>query len=222
MAQWNWDDLRPLALNDKDLVQVPWMKYYKEKYPKKQIVLHHTVSGPGIDGDMNTWKTFKDHISTCVIIERNGKINQLFNSAFWGYHLGCGRKDLDKGSIAVELDSWGQVREKNGEFYTYYGSKLAKDVPLTHYPDGFRGEKYFEAYSYEQLKSLGELLLLWGKNYGIPLAYNEDMWDVSQRALNASPGVWSHVSFRPYPEKSDVHPDPNLVSLLQTLNKITY
>jgi len=212
---WDWSNLAPLSLDDEDLVQVPWLKYYKEIYSKKQIVLHHTVSGPGIDGDLETWKKFTDHIATCVIIGRDGKINQLFSSKYWGWHLGCGRKDLDSQSIAVELDSWGQLEERGGDFYTVYGTKV--DVPVTHYPQGFRGEQNFESYTYKQLKSLGELILLWNKTYNIPLKYNQDMWEVSPKALGGTPGVWTHVSYRPYPQKFDCHPDPNLIALLKTL-----
>jgi len=214
-----WSDLKPLQLNDEDLVQVPWLKYYKEKFSKNQIVLHHTVSGPGITGDLNTWKKYNSHIATCVIIDRDGTINQLFPSKYWGYHLGCGKSSLDKHSIAVELDNWGQLEERNGKLYTVYDSIV--DVETVHYALGFRGEQVFEAYPVAQLRALGELLLLWNKTYGITLNYNEDMWDVSERALNGTDGVWAHVSYRPWPSKKnkwDVHPDPNLKSMLRTVS----
>lgn len=214
-----WSDLKPLQLDDEDLVQVPWVKYYKDVYTKNQIVLHHTVSGPGISGDLNTWKNYDSHIATCVIIERDGTINQLFSSKYWGYHLGAGKSSLDKGSIAVELDNWGQLEERNGKLYTVYDSVV--DVETVHYPKGFRGEQLFEAYPVAQLRSLGELLLLWNKHYDIPLTYHEDMWDVSERALDGEPGVWAHVSYRPWPSKRnkwDVHPDKNLISMLRTIS----
>lgn len=213
-----WSDLKPLDLNDEDLQMVDWDKYYKEEYTKNQIVLHHTVSGPGIRGDLNTWKQYNSNIATCMIIERDGTINQLFSSKYWGYHLGCGKPELDMGSIAVELDNWGQLYEKDGKLYTVYDSEV--DVETVHYPTGFRGEQIFEAYSYDQLRSLGELLLYWKDRYNIPLTYNEDMWDVSQRALSGTRGVWTHVSYRPYPSKHnkwDCHPDPNLKSMLRTI-----
>ena len=214
-----WSDLKPLKLDDEDLVQVPWLKYYDDVYTKNQIVLHHTVSGPGIQGDLNTWKKYKSHIATCVIIDRDGTINQLFSSKYWGYHLGCGKPELDKHSIAVELDNWGQLEERDGKLYTVYDSVV--DVETVHYALGFRGEQVFEAYPVAQLRALGELLLLWNKTYGISLNYNEDMWDVSQRALNGTNGVWAHVSYRPWPSKKnkwDVHPDPNLKSMLRTVS----
>jgi N-acetyl-anhydromuramyl-L-alanine amidase AmpD len=216
---YDFSDLKPLETTDEDLVQVEWIKYYKEVVEKKQIVLHHTVSGPGIDGDLATWKQFTDHIATCVIIGREGKINQLFPSKYWGWHLGVGKKSLDSASIGVELDNWGGLYEKHGELYTTaYNSKV--DVPVCFYPQGFRGIQLFEAYTEKQLRSLGELILLWNKIYNIPLNYNELMWDVNSFALGGEPGVWTHVSYRPYPQKNDCHPDKNLINLLKTLKKL--
>jgi N-acetylmuramoyl-L-alanine amidase len=236
MENYDWTNLKPLNTSDPDLVQVPWVKYYKVQYPKKQIVLHHTVSGNSIQGDLNHWKKFESHISTCMIVERDGKINQLFSSRYWGYHLGAGNLSLDQASIAVELDSWGGlylgdgntrkfgknadgtpkiIKTIPGKFYTVYGSVF--DGSVTHYPNGFRGYYYYESYSYAQLKAVGELLLLWNKTYGIPLTYNEDMWDVSQKALNGDMGVWTHVSYRKPSDKQDCHPDQNLIDMLKTL-----
>jgi N-acetylmuramoyl-L-alanine amidase len=238
-TNYDFSDLKPLDLSDQDLVQVPWLRYYKVEWPKKQIVLHHTVSGPGIDGDLSTWEKFTSHIATCMIVERPGKINQLFSSRYWGYHLGVGKASLDQASIAIELDSWGGlflgdgnnkqfgkkddgtpkiIKTIQGKFYTVYGSVV--DVPVTYYPNGFRGYYYYEAYSYEQLRAAGELLLLWNKTYGIPLTYNADMWDVSQKALNGDSGVWTHVSYRKPSDKQDCHPDENLISLLKYLGSL--
>jgi len=214
-----WSDLKPLDLKDEDLQMVDWDRYYKEEFDKKQIVLHHTVSGPGIRGDLATWKKYTSNIATCMIVEREGTINQLFSSKYWGYHLGAGKSSLDKHSIGVELDNWGQLHEKEGKLYTVYDSKV--DVPIVHYSKGFRGEQIFEAYTVAQLRAVGELLLFWNKRYGITLTYHEEMWDVSDKALAGEPGVWAHVSYRPWPSsknKWDVHPDPNLISMLKTIS----
>lgn len=211
-----WSDLKPLDLNDEDLQLVDWDRYYREEFEKTQIVLHHTVSGPGIRGDLATWKKYKSNIATCMIIDRDGTINQLFSSKYWGYHLGAGKSSLDKHSIGIEIDSWGQLKEINGKLFTVYGNEV--DVPIAHYPLGFRGEQIFEAYTTEQIRAVGELLLFWNKRYNIPLTYREEMWDVSEKALKGEPGVWAHVSYRPTPQKFDAHPDPNLISMLRTIS----
>jgi hypothetical protein len=227
---YDWTDLKPLDISSSRLVQVNWSKFYKTEHIKNQIALHHTVSGPGIEGDLKTWKDFSAHISTCTIIDRDGTVNQLFSSRYWGYHLGAGNAKLDQGSIGIEIDSWGglilgdggvrkfgkrNIQTRKDVLYNVYGGVV--DVPATHYPGGWRGYEYYESYTYEQIRSVGKLLLLWSKTYNIPLTYNEDMWDVSQRALAGAPGVWAHVSYRPASDKQDVHPDPNLIDMLRTL-----
>ncbi len=61
-----------------------------------------------------------------------------------------------------------------------------------------------------------QLLVYWGERYEIPLTYNEDMWDVSDRALAGQDGVWSHTSYRS--DKSDIHPQPEMIAMLKALS----
>jgi hypothetical protein len=235
----SWSDIKKLDLDDPRLKQVPWTRYNKEKYTKKQVVLHHTVSGDGITGDLRHWENWRA-VSTPIIIDRDGTINQLFSTRYWSYHLKAGNTTLDKQSIAVELDSWGglikgdgslkqfgkrrdgspnMVRTKIGAFYATYGNEV--HCSITTYPDEFRGYNYYESYTEQQLRSLGALLLLWNDRYDIPLNYNYEMWQVSRRAKAGTPGVWSHVSYRNPKAKQDCHPDPNLIALLKTISTLT-
>jgi hypothetical protein len=232
-----WNSLKTFSDFGK-IIKVPWTRYEKEVHPKYQAVLHHTVSGDGITGDIKTWEKWRA-VGTCVILDRDGGINQLFSSKYWAYHLKAGNSTLDKQSIGVELDNWGGlfkgngsskqfgkrrdgspniVNTKVGKYYATYGNSV--NCPVTHYPDGFRGYYYFESYTEPQLRSLGELLLLWNQRYDIPLDYHEDMWQRSQNALSGTPGIWAHVSYR-YPKaKQDAHPQPELIRMLKTLKSI--
>jgi len=233
-ANNKWDSIKPFSDFD-SIVKVPWIKYNKEEHRKIQIVLHHTVSGDGITGDLASWEKWRS-VATCIIIDRDGTINQLFSSKYWAYHLKAGNSNLDKSSIGVELDNWGGlikgdgslkqfgkrrdgspniVRTKEGKFYAIYGNSV--NCPVTHYPDGFRGYYYFESYTDEQLKSLGELLRLWNNRFDIPLTYHPEMWQKSQEALQGTPGVWAHVSYRNPKAKQDAHPQPELIHMLKTL-----
>jgi len=232
-----WNKLKPFSAFDK-IVQVPWTRYEKEETDKKQIVLHHTVSGDGITGDLKTWEQWRA-VATAIIIDRDGTINQLFSSKYWAYHLKAGNSNLDKHSIGIELDNWGgliagdgtimqfgkrrdgspnMVHTKVGKYYATYGNSVT--CPMTHYPNGFRGYKYFEAYTNEQIKAAGELILLWHQRYNIPLDYHEDMWQKSPNALSGTPGVWAHVSYRNPAAKQDAHPQPELIAMLKTLKSI--
>ena len=234
-----WEDLKPLDLSKIETIDFPESEFYKEEYVKKQIVIHHTISGNGVEGDINTWEDDPSKVGVCIIIDRDGIPWQLFSSKYWAYHLGIGIKKLERQSLGIELDNWGwfipgdnttKQFGKNpdgspkfiytvvGKYYTYYGNSVT--VPMQFYETAFRGYHYYEKYTEKQLRTLGELLLYWRLRYNIPLTYNSDMWDVSPRALSGDTGVWTHVSYRPMPEKSDAHPQPELIEMLKTLDKI--
>ena len=244
-----WSKLKPLKLSKVEAVDFPEDQYYPIVYKKKQIVLHHTVSGDasgggqygGASGDIRTWLGDEKRIATCIIVERDGTPYQCFSSKYWGHHLGIPRtllksrgfKDwssrnvkLNQESIGIEIDNWGWLEKVSTNRYkTPYGNTITlDDSKVIEYDIEFRGKRYYEAYTKEQLKTVGELLLLWHKRYGIPLDYKGDkMFDIDDRSIGGEPGVWTHVSYRPYPDshqKWDCHPDPNLKAMLRTISQI--
>jgi len=73
----------------------------------------------------------------------------------------------------------------------------------------------FEKYTDKQILAVRQLLVYWKSRYGIPLTYNDAMWDVNNDALNGKGGVWTHVSYRS--DKSDCHPQPELIAMLKSL-----
>lgn len=248
-----WTSLKPIDTNKIVAVDFPNDKYYPIEYPKKIIVLHHTVSGPGVRGDIQHWISLADRIATCVIIDGNGIANQCFSSKYWAHHLGVKSTylkdqgftdwstrnvELNRSSIAIEIDNWGGlilgdgtqkqfgtkadgtpnlVNTIIGKYYAAYGNPV--DCEVVHYPEGFRGYNYYEKYSDAQIKTVGELLLLWHIKYGIPLDYNNDMWAINKKALGGATGVWTHDSYRT--DKSDCHPQKELIEMLKTLKSLT-
>ncbi|MAT11566.1 MAG: hypothetical protein CMM02_11215 [Rhodopirellula sp.] len=221
-------------LDLKKIVQVdfPEGQYIRQETPKNQIVLHHTASGRGVEGDIRWWKHDKRRIATQILIDFEGVIHQCYSSRFWAHHIGVkssflkarGFKDygirnkiLNQNCVAIEIDSWGGLRQGDigGEWRSYTGS-IIPDERVQLYPDGFRGYKAFEKYTDEQIESVRQLLVYWGERYEIPLTYNEDMWDVSDRALAGHDGVWSHTSYRS--DKSDIHPQPEMIAMLKALS----
>jgi N-acetyl-anhydromuramyl-L-alanine amidase AmpD len=211
-------------------------EYVKEVHAKNQVVLHHTVSGQHINGDVNWWLSDKQRIATCILIEHDGTIHQVFSSKFWAFHLGENGKDHvkmglpykrnDKNSIGIEIDSWGGlVKHTDNKWYPAKWDKTAKKfLPNTkvkalenvqEYPKKFRGFYAFEKYTDAQIESVRQLLVFWNKTYGIPLEYNEDMWDLSYNALAGKSGIYSHTSYRS--DKSDCHPQPELIEMLKSL-----
>lgn len=207
-------DLPPIKI-----LPFPESQYFKEAKGKKQIIIHHTASGRGSDGDYKHWLNTPERIATCIIINEDGTCVQLFNSTYWGHHIGlkhANNKKLNEESVAVELDSWGGLTydQKTKQYKSYTGQVVPTDQVIE-YPKSYRGYRFFQRYTAEQIESLRKLLIYWHETYDIDISYNEDMWDVSQRAIEGEEGVWSHGSFRK--DKSDCHPQPELIEMLKNL-----
>lgn len=236
------EELEKLDLNKIISVNFPHDRYYRNITKKNKIVLHHTVSGRGVKGDINWWKTDRRRIATALIIDWKGDKYQLFSSKYWAHHLGVSNsifydyginnmtnKKLNQSSIGIEIDAWGGLVRSNRNWYPakwdkdlskYIANKSLKPIDSNNvaiFPDGYRGFYGFEKYTDEQIESVRKLLIYWNEVYKIPLDYNDDMWDVSKNALNGKSGIWSHTSFRP--DKSDCYPDERLIEMLKSLNK---
>lgn len=207
-------------------IEFPDHQYFKLEMPKKIIVLHHTVSGNGIEGDVSWWKKTPERVGTPFIIDREGEVSQLFDEKYWIHHLGIRQHQLNQFqsqvtnqrlnelSIGIELDSWGGLVKKNGDWYSYTGSKIeCKNVQ--EYPRGYRGWYAFEKYTEKQIEALEELLQLLTEKHGIKKDYYPEMFDFNEKALKGYHGIWSHTSYRP--DKSDCHPQPELIEMLQKL-----
>jgi len=220
--------LKKLNLSDIIGVDFPEDQYIRESYDKNQIVLHHTVSGQGVNGDIAWWRSTADRVGTAIIVGWDGKIYQCFGSKYWAYHLGLktnSNKSLNQGSIGVEIDAWGGLVRTNRLWYPAKWDKdLKKNVANTRvapiknvqvYEQGFRGFYGFEKYTDAQIEAVRELLVYWNERYNIPLDYHTDMWDYSKNAMAGKDGVWTHVSFRK--DKSDCHPQPELIEMLKSL-----
>jgi N-acetyl-anhydromuramyl-L-alanine amidase AmpD len=247
--------------------------YYSEKlyYPKatlkKQIVLHHTVSGDNVANDVHFWETevakTGDKVAVSFIVARRGEIFQLFSTDYWAYHLGISdtiiktnnlsgnaNNILNEQSIGIEIDSWGGLMSSGGYWYpvtsnedhlgVYYANTKQKPIPdkdvvqynaSNGYPQGFHGFYAFEKYTDAQIETIRIIInAIRTKFPKIPTTYvndlyKTDMWgtyDDAQKkwlpslpALQGNEGVWTHVSYR-Y-DKSDCHPQPELIKMLKSL-----
>ena len=214
----------------------PDTQYIRQKTEKKQIVLHHTVSGDGVSGDTGWWLHTGEKVATAYVISREGHLHKCFDDDCWAYHLGLSAQHfnrfgmsyrrLDPGSIGLELDSWGALlQHKDGLFYpvTMQNGKAVPNLKcksvrnIYEYCSNqkYRGFQYFERYTTAQLDTLKDLLHYLMEKYHISANYKSDMWNVTPRALMGWEGVFAHASYRQ--DKSDVHPQVELVNLLKAL-----
>jgi hypothetical protein len=223
------------SLDLKKIKQLPlsYNQYFDEEVKKTQIVLHHTAGNSSGPATIKNWAAdARGRIATCVVISGkglskdtfDGEICQAFGSKKWGYHLGLKRdvfrakgvpyKSIDPIAIGIEICNWGPLTMKNGKFYNY----VDREVPLEQVCElntSYKGHKYYHAYTDAQIESVRQLLVYWSKLHKIDLTYNEDIWDVSVRALKGENGVFTHNSYRK--DKSDVSPQPKLIAMLKAL-----
>jgi hypothetical protein len=215
-------------------VSFPENQYIKEKHTKLQIYLHHTAGNSDPFAVFKGWESNTERIATCVSIGgkptsttskwQDGEVVQGFSSQFWAYHLGLKEstfqkynipyRSLDKISIGVEICNWGQLTLKSGKFFNYV-NRIVPDNEVVELDKPYKGYKYFHAYTDAQIDATKDLLLLWKDKYNIPISYNEDIWDITTRALKGESGVFTHNSVRT--DKVDVSPQPKLIEMLKSL-----
>lgn len=211
----------------------PESQFIREEHPKTQIYLHHTAGNSNPFNVFKDWESNRERIATCVVIGglpgkskefKDGDVVQGFSSKFWGFHLGLREstfqkmklpyKSLDKISIGIEICNWGQLTFKNGKFYNYV-NRIVPQEEVIELDKPHRGFKFYHNYTDAQIEATKDLLILWKQRYNIPLNYNEDIWDVSPRALKGESGVFTHNSVRF--DKVDVYPHPKLIQMLKSL-----
>lgn len=235
----NTEELRGDSVIQFEQLEFPVSEYVFEKTLKMQHCLHHTASGKGVRGDYSTFMK-PGKIATNTIVGHD-KIYQLFSTDHWGYHLGIEKsffakmkipyQRLDRICIGTEIDNWGPLKLIGGKFVTYVnkfgsgnrvdnnGERLIVTVPeseVVHYADKFRGYLFYQKYTDFQIKATKHLCEKYEREHGIPTKYREDMWDVCPDALKGIPGTYTHVSYRH--DKSDCHPQPELIAMLKTLS----
>ena len=198
-------------------------QYYQEEFTKKQIVIHHTVSNGNAKNVIAWWGKTPARIGVAFVIDREGIIHQCFSSKHWAHHLGVKgtkNKQLNQLSIGIELCAWGSLKRSDlkssivAQFTSSTGTIVPNDEVIA-LEKPFRGSKYYQKYTDKQLKTLQMLLNYLCETYNIPNTYNSDMWDYSRSAINGSPGIFTHVSYRK--DKSDCFPQNEFIKTIQNL-----
>lgn len=187
-------------------------QYYQAVHPKKYIILHHTAGG-SVAGAVAGWAATPEHIATPYLIERTGDIYECFSPEFWAYHLGVkGNTAIEKASIGIEIVNYGQLTLKNGKYYTYTNRELpASDVTAIEW----RGFKYFQKYTVEQIAALKSLLPYLIDRFKITLQADRSKFYEYQNPATLPPGIWSHTTVRK--DKVDIFPQAELVELISKL-----
>ena len=152
------------------------------------------------------------------------------------YKTHAHNKMLNKQGLGIELSSWGPAKlMSDGRFvplahfqglralskYNHLSDEqlpfkvILPEANVIEYPDKYRGYRYFEKYTDAQIESTRQVLVYLHETYDIPKTYQEGLFDILEKALKGEPGIYTHTSVRS--DKSDCHPQPELINMLQAL-----
>jgi hypothetical protein len=142
----------------------------------------------------------------------------LIPENYWAYHLGTQlaiNTQLNKETIGIEIDAWGQLTKSGDRYNTAYGSVLDSAMPVETLDQPFRGSLYYQEYFDAQIDALYLLFKKLSVEHDIPLEGLNKTLNFELLNNFDKPGIYSHSNFRA--DKSDVYPAKKLIAMLKTL-----
>lgn len=186
-------------------------QFFRQIYPKKNIVLHHTVSTTA-ESPYNWWNMTPERVATAFIIDRDGTILNPMPSWAWAYHLGLNtwrNGELNRRSIGIEIVNEGRLTKEDDVFrwgddprIKFKGWTYKHRGSLDVMRQMYRGYEYWPVYDDRQYLALNELLTWLLKKYNLPKTI--------YKGIDFNPGVvdsytvYSHCNVRS--DKTDVSP----------------
>ena len=224
---------------------LPYGEYYADIRKKDTVYIHHTAGGHRPDWTIDSWAHDRNKtggklaVATSYVIGGistsnnellyDGVIYRAFDEKYWAHHLGLkqqNNRSLNQRSIGIEICNYGPlVLNREGKFINYVKREVPASMVAT-LDEPFRGYKYYHRYTDKQLQSLRTLLLDISNRHDIDIRsglreylkvpYKPSFaFDLKEEALKGSPGLWTHSNVRK--DKSDCFPQPELISLIQSL-----
>jgi len=236
------DTTSELNLNKIHQVPFPEDQYVKEIFPKHQICLHHSAGWDNARGMFAGWAQDKARIATCCAVSDDGTIWQAqgFSSKFYAWHINPyskynqltqdqrhlvqkNSKWYEQSSVGVEILNWGPLSYHGGKFHTWVndfghrgrGVTIPEKKVVEYEGEGWRGHRYYERYTDEEMQSTYELLKYWMKSFDIPCCFSHELFEIRPEALKGERGVFTHASYRT--DKFDCHPQKELIQVLDAL-----
>lgn len=212
-------------------------EYYSGPNKPEYLFLHHTAGGPNPIATADMWNNdTRGKIATEFIIggqSVNGKetkwdgiIVKCMPDGAYANHLGNnGSQSMHINSIGIEVCNFGPLTKVGENYKTYTGTIVHKDQ-VCDLGFSFRGSRYYHKYSDAQIEALRELILFIKDRDGINIKKGLVEWlntktpaeafDFSKDAWAGKvKGILSHTNTRR--DKSDMSPQPNLISMLKSL-----
>jgi len=150
---------------------------------------------------------------------------KCFDNENYAWHLGAVDRYMHKHSIGIELCNFGYLTKRGNKYYTY-ANTIVQRSQVVDLGYNFRGYRYWQRYSDEQIKKLRALIVHISEQHGISIY--EGLKDRLQYMSPADAfgyydeakygevkGLLSHTSVRT--DKFDVFPQPKLIDMILSL-----
>ena len=174
--------------------------YYQTKTDKKSICLHFTA-GP-ISSVVETHTPEDNRVSVSYIVDRSGRIYELFDDSYWSYHLGSnalgGNTTMSKQTIGIEISNYGFLKISGENLVDMYGDVYCRLEEFGCYEKiSYRGKDYFATMTDEQVSATASLLKYLSRKHGIPLNFKgDDCLFASAKEASNFKGVFLHSNVR--------------------------
>jgi N-acetyl-anhydromuramyl-L-alanine amidase AmpD len=218
--------IEPPSWIDAKTFRLPESCYWPQRVPKSLIVLHSTASS-NARSVFDTWKSPSNgRVATAYIVERDGRIYEVFPPDCWAFHLGMRERNPghynDRRSVGIEIVNPGPLRPDpdGGDTLNWWPKNFRQPWCRLSETDKYvrreyRGYGYYAAFTPEQEQAVRRLAAHLCRRFGIPFALPPE-----SRRMTCDPdffcrfsGIAAHQNFRA--DKLDVGPAWNWNSLLE-------
>lgn len=175
--------------------------YYRtEKTTKKSICLHFTVGY--IKSDIPALSTPEKCVSVSYVVDRSGRIYELFPDSDWSYHLGSeaigGNTVMSKQSIGIEISNFGPLTPSGQNLLNAYKQVYCKTSETEYYDKySYRGHNYYASMTDVQVEAIAALIKYLCRKHNIPMIFKNDdaPFADAQKAVSFS-GIFYHTNVR--------------------------
>jgi N-acetyl-anhydromuramyl-L-alanine amidase AmpD len=177
-------------------------QYFRQVFPKKNIVLHHTVSSTA-QSPLKWWSMQPERIGTAYVIAKDGTIIQCFDNRFWAHHLGLrhpSNLDFNRRSIGIELVNEGFLfPQKDGKRWLHPNGPIFTGQTIE---APWRNGSHWPVYPEEQVDACAQLVARLIQQYKMPVTFAEfGKFDIK---IPHQSTVYAHHNVRA--DKTDTHP----------------
>ena len=199
-------------------IRPPTLTYfYPTATEKTSICLHFTVGY--VMSDIPALTNPTSHVSVSYVVDRAGRIYELFPDRYWSYHLGSGavggNATMSKHSIGIEISNYGPLTLKNGKLLDAYGNTYCSESETGLYDRyDYRGYQYYASMTAEQVGATAALVKHLCTAHKIPVNFRQDDRPFANAAEAISfRGIFYHTSVRK--DKFDWPFSPSLSAVVE-------